>query len=79
MIINEDVKILGQLTAKQIDGELSEELTQKINASVQAAILPITDAIAELARRVDELQAQLNEVRSENAALAEKINKNIIL
>lgn len=77
--INEDLQILGRLSAKQIVGELSEQTKEQVIESVRAIILSQTDAINELGRRVDELQAQLGEVRTENAALTEKINKNIIL
>lgn len=83
--INDDVAVLGTLSAQRLCGDFNltekhyREIDRRTTAKLTDATTPILAAVTELARQVDELREQLDQARAEIAALTEQLNKNIIL
>lgn len=83
--INDDVAVLGTLSAQRLCGDFNltekhyREIDRRTADKLTDATAPIFDAVTELARQVDELREQLDQARAEIAALTEQLNKNIIL
>lgn len=81
---NEDVVVIGTLTATALNGELSDCVRSQIDDIIEPIAVGVDDAVGRLAYQADKLntrllaaEAELEVVKAQNKALADSYNTAI--